>query len=342
MSIIATTPHGTPHGTPRTDPARPVFCVDIGGSFMKFAVSPSPGSLVPLDKVATPATDWTGLASSLSELIARHAAAGDPASPLALSIAGLIDPWGGTATSANIPCITGRRIGDELTEILGRPVLAANDADCLTLAEANEGVGRGHSVVFCAIMGTGIGGGLAIDGRLVRGAGGVTGEWGHGPIINTTIMIDDGTLNIPRFACGCGQSGCADTVGGARGIERLHHFLHGLEETSYRILDDWQAGEASAVKTVTVWLELIADPLALSVNVTGASIVPVGGGLASVTPLIDALDGAVRRRILNRFDYPLVTPALRQEDGGLVGAAVLGRQIPEAARRNVGYGHKGD
>ncbi|CDZ33165.1 ROK family protein [Neorhizobium galegae] len=329
MSIAA-----TPRTTGQVGPARPVFCVDIGGSFMKFAVSPAPGALVPLEKVATPAASWDDLAASLSALIERNAGSGDPASPLALSIAGLIDPRNGIATSANIPCITGRRIGDELSAILGRPVVAANDADCLTLAEANEGVGRGHSVVFCAIMGTGIGGGLAIDGRLVRGAGGVTGEWGHGPILNTSVELDGETVHVPRFACGCGQSGCVDTIGGARGIERLHHFLHGCEETSYRILADWQVGEARAAKTVAVYLELIADPLALSVNVTGASIVPVGGGLASVTPLIDALDQAVRKRILNRFDHPLVTPALRQEDGGLVGAAVLGHQ-------SAVYGHEG-
>ncbi|CDZ47374.1 ROK family protein [Neorhizobium galegae] len=337
---IAATPRTT--GQPAigsVGPAKPVFCVDIGGSFMKFAVSPAPGALVPLEKVATPAANWDDLAASLATLIERNAQAGDPTSPLALSIAGLIDPRAGVATSANIPCITGRRIGEELSGILGRPVLAANDADCLTLAEANEGAGRGHAVVFCAIMGTGIGGGLAIDGRLVRGAGGVTGEWGHGPILNTTVEIGGETLHIPRLSCGCGQSGCVDTIGGARGIERLHNFLHGCEETSYRILEDWQADEARAARTVAVYLELIADPLALSVNVTGASIVPVGGGLASVTPLIDALDRAVRKRILNRFDHPLVTPALRQEDGGLVGAAVLGHQSAGYGRESAVQGH---
>jgi N-acetylglucosamine kinase len=312
-------------------PGLPVFCVDIGGSFMKFAVSPHPGSLVPLEKVATPAMSWADLASSLAALIHRHADAGDPASPLALSIAGLIDPRDGIATSANIPCITGRRIGMELSALLGRPVVAANDADCLTLAEANEGAGRGHSVVFCAIMGTGIGGGLAIDGRLVRGAGGVTGEWGHGPVLNTTVELGGEMLHIPRFSCGCGQSGCADTIGGARGIERLHHFLHGTSETSHRILEDWQEGQAQASRTVDVYLELIADPLALVANVTGASVIPVGGGLASAKTLIKALDHAVRKRILHRFDHPLVTPALRQEDGGLVGAAVLGHEAAAQA-----------
>ena len=306
----------------------PVYCVDIGGSFMKFAVSTSPGALELLEKVATPANSWSELAAALATLLDRHAGAGAPTSPLALSIAGLVDPRNGIATSANVPCVTGRHLSTALAAILGRPVLAANDADCLTLAEANEGAGRGHSVVFCAIMGTGIGGGLAIDGRLVKGAGGVTGEWGHGPILNTSVDLrnGEGPIHIPRFSCGCGQSGCVDTIGGARGIERLHLHLHGRTESSHRILEGWQAGESRAARTVAVYLELVADPLALAVHITGASIVPVGGGLASVTPLIDALDAAVRGRVLNRFEHPLVTPALRQEDGGLVGAAVLGHQ----------------
>ncbi len=220
----------------------------------------------------------------------------------------------------------------DLAAFLERPVFAANDADCFTLAEANEGAGQGHAVTFCAIMGTGIGGGLAIDGRLVRGAGGVTGEWGHGPIICTSVEIEatpggaPETVHMPRFSCGCGQTGCADTIGGARGIERIHQHLHGKAQSSHDILSKWLDGDPDAGRTVSVYLQLIADPLALTVNISGASIVPVGGGLASVEPLMAALDLAVRSRILNRFDRPLVVPALRMEDGGLIGAAVLGRQ----------------
>ncbi len=305
---------------------QPVLCMDVGGSFIKFGVSATPGALSLLDRIATPTADWDAFMAAIADVVQRHAAEGAPAAPLALSIAGLVDPRDGVATSANIPCITGRRVAEDLAKKLGRPVFAANDADCLTLAEANAGAGVEHSVVFCAVMGTGIGGGLAIDGHLVRGAGGVTGEWGHGPILNTAVQVDQQILHIPRFACGCGQSGCVDTVGGARGIERLHGFLHGRNETSHDILQAWQVGQAKAGLTVAAYLELIADPLALVANLTGASIVPVGGGLGSVPALIDALDHAVRARILNRFDRPLVVPAIRQDDGGLVGAAILGHQ----------------
>lgn len=303
-----------------------MLCMDVGGSFIKFALSPGPGELKPLERIATPTGKWDMFAASIAEVIERHGAAFPGTAPLAVSIAGLVDPLDGKATSANIPCITGRQIAEELSDRLDRPVVAANDADCLTLAEANEGAGKGHAVVFCAVMGTGIGGGLAVDGHLVRGAGGVTGEWGHGPVLNTEVHVDGENIHIPRFSCGCGRCGCVDTVGGARGLERLHTFLHGLDTTSHDILHAWQEGQAAARKTIGVYLELVADPLALAINITGASIVPVGGGLGSVPALITALDETVRVRILNSFGRPLVVPATRQEDGGLVGAAVLGHQ----------------
>ncbi len=302
----------------------PVLCADIGGSFIKFGLSRAPGQVEELERVPVPKTDWRELAAALQQLADNVDAGGTL--PLGLSTAGLVDPVTGIGLSANIPCLTGLPIAKAISQVTGRSVFAANDADCLTLAEANDGVGRGHSVVFCIIIGTGIGGGIAVDGRILRGAGGVTGEWGHGPALNTSVEIGGKLRHVPRFACGCGQSGCVDTIGGARGIEKLHRLFHDEERSSHRIIDDWQARDEKAGETIGAYLQLVADPLAVAINTVGPSIVPVGGGLASAASLIDALDEAVRARILNRLDRPLLVPAVRREDGGLMGAAVLARQ----------------
>lgn len=307
-----------------------IFCADIGGSFIKLGVSARRGQVREVLRLPTPGNDWHAFRAALASAIASQGDTFSPDAPLGLSIAGLVDPVTGAAFSANIGCITGRRLAEELSDHLSRPVLAANDADCLTLAEAGEGAGRGHAVVFCAIMGTGIGGGLAMDGRLIRGAGGVSGEWGHGPILATEIFIGQETVRVPRLACGCGQSGCVDTIGGARGLERLHRVLHAVEVSSHDLLASWQAGDAAAARTLAVWRDLVADPLALVVNMTGASIVPVGGGLGSVAPLVAMLDEAVRARILTHFGRPLVVPAVHQAEGGLMGAAVLARSALDA------------
>ncbi|MBB4091755.1 ROK family protein [Ochrobactrum pecoris] len=301
-----------------------VFAADVGGSFIRLARSTHSGSIELLEKLPTSANSWDEFGGALETALRIHAS--DDEGPLALSIAGLVDPDTSTAFSANIPCITDHRLSFELGERLQRQVIAANDADCLALAEAIEGAGKGHEIVFCTVLGTGVGGGLVVDGRLVRGKGGLTGEWGHGPILNTCVEIDGKTVLVPRFSCGCGQSGCVDTIGGARGIERLHQFLNGIEANSHRVLQEWLEGRQEARRTIAAYLQLVADPLAAVVNITGTSIIPVGGGLATASELVSALDTAVRARILRKTDRPLVVPGIFGSDGGLVGAAILGHQ----------------
>ncbi|WP_265974733.1 ROK family protein [Brucella intermedia] len=301
-----------------------VLAADVGGSFIRLARSTQPGNVELLEKLPTPADSWEEFGRALETALRTHAS--NEEWPLALSIAGLVDPDTTTALSANIPCITGHKLSHELGERLQRRVITANDADCLTLAEAIEGAGKDHDIVFCAVLGTGVGGGLVVDGRLVRGKGGLTGEWGHGPILNTSVDLDGQTVLVPRFSCGCGQSGCVDTIGGARGIERLHRFLNAADATSHRIMQDWLDGCQMAGRTISAYLQLVADPLAAVVNVTGTSIIPVGGGLATASELISAIDEAVRARILRKAEQPIVVPGIFGSDGGLVGAAMLGHQ----------------
>lgn len=299
------------------------LCADIGGSYIKFGRCYGPGEVERVDEVPTPAHDWPAFVAALASLSTRWNGAQAPI-PLAISTTGLFDHRNGTVTAANLPAFAQRNVIAELSTALRRKVVIANDADTFALAEANLGIGRDHEVVFCAILGTGVGGALVVGGHNVHGHRGVIGEWGHGPIVQTEVSLANGEqIRIPRFACGCGQSGCTDTIGGARGIERLHLHLHGQEKTSYEILDAWEAGGTAAAVTVEIYLALLGEPLAFTVNITGASILPVGGGLAARTELIAALDQVVRTRTLNRFAEPLVRPGHFVKNGGLVGMSVL-------------------
>lgn len=297
-----------------------IICFDIGGSGIKGALAASPSELTPLQRVPTPLDDFTAFAAAIRALVDATQAPAD--APVAISITGVVDPATGIITCANIPCIDGRPLAADLGAQLGRPVFVANDADCFALAEAMEGAGRGHRIVFGAILGTGVGGGIVIDGRIVNGAGGFAGEWGHGPVAATSAGTPP--VEIPRFACGCGQVGCVDTVGAARGMERLHKHLHGIDLPSTAIVAAWRAGDPQAARTIDVQVDLLAGPLALVVNVIGAGIIPVGGGLGKVPELIALLDAAVRKRILRRLAQPLVVPSQLAVEPGLVGAAILG------------------
>lgn len=300
-----------------------ITAFDIGGSTIKAATATGSGDLRLLGRVATPRDDFAAFCAAIAGFVEQG---GAPAgSPVAISVTGVVDPRTGRVTCANIDCINGRHLAAELGAILERPVLVANDADCFVLAEAHAGAGRGHRVVFGAILGTGVGGGLVVDGRLHPGAGGLSGEWGHGTIVATKVSVPP--YDLPHFACGCGLSGCVDTVGAARGIERLHRHLHGEDLPSTTILERWTTGEDRACQSIALLVELVAPPLALVVNMVGPDIVPVGGGLGNSTALIARLDAAVRPRILNKLERPLIVPAQLTADAGLIGAAMLGLEV---------------
>jgi N-acetylglucosamine kinase len=295
-----------------------ITCFDIGGSAIKCAVSTADGRIGDLQRVPTPAHDFAAFTAAMQALIV----AGGPGRGVAISIAGVVDPTDGRIKCANIPCIDGRVLATDLAEVFGLPVWIINDADSFALAEAQAGAARGHANVFGLILGTGVGGGLVIGGRLIGGPGGFAGEWGHGPV--AAQLAGTPPQSIPRFRCGCGQTGCLDTVGGARGMERLHVTLHQTALDSRAIIAAWQAGDADAALTISCFIDLLSGPLAMLVNTLGTSILPVGGGLANSAPLIARLDQAVRAAILRKTDAPIIVPGQSGAEPGLIGAAWLG------------------
>lgn len=298
-----------------------IISFDIGGTAIKGAVVHSADQIIPLARRPTPLDDFDGFVATLRSVIAE---AGETPDCIAISIAGVIDPDTQAAIVANIPCIHGRQLQDDLELALGYPVIIANDADCFAMAEAGIGAGRGHRIVFGVILGTGVGGGIVADGRLINAAGGFAGEWGHGPV--APAFAGHPPVAIPVYHCGCGQTGCIDHLCSARGMERLHQHFSGKAMTSEEIIGDWLAGDPEAARTIEVLVDILASPLALAINITGATIVPVGGGLSNVPELLEAIDTAVRSRILRKFDRPLVVAATCRLEPGLIGAALLGLQ----------------
>ncbi|MGB8812492.1 MAG: ROK family protein, partial [Paracoccaceae bacterium] len=172
-----------------------LVCFDIGGSRIKAALSEAAGQVTVLGDAPTPGADFAAFVAVLAGFVPVGAQG------VAISIAGCVDPEGGRLKIANIPCLDGRVIAADLAAALGVPVWIGNDADCFALAEAGSGAGVGHATVFGIILGTGVGGGLVMGGRIVTGPGGFAGEWGHGPVMNERPLGRD----VPRLQCGCGQ-----------------------------------------------------------------------------------------------------------------------------------------
>lgn len=296
-------------------------CFDIGGSHIKAAFASGPDAVEPAGSLPTPLADFGALADAIGALIGSRA---PTVKGVAISTTGVIDPASGRMTCANIPGIHGRVLAADLREKLGFPVSIANDADCFALAEALAGAGRGHCTVFGIILGTGVGGGLIVDGKIITGPGGYAGEWGHGTALQTRAGTPP--VDVPHFSCGCGRSGCVDTIGGARGMERLFKSLTGQDASSHAIIARWGQGDPQAARVIDVYLDLVSTVLALALNITGATIVPVGGGLSNAPELIAALDAEVRAKMLYRAPSPLLVPAQLTVNPAFIGAALLGFQ----------------
>lgn len=304
-----------------------IACFDIGASFIRYGLADGSGMVREQGRAQTPTKDAEAFIVAVQAGLVIMKAPAD--APVSISMCGTVDPESGIVTVANVPAVSGSRLAERLNKRLGRTVTITNDADCFALAEAHAGVASGHRNVFSIILGTGVGGGLVIDGKLVQGRGGVAGEWGHGAIVDPGFggLTDP----LPRTTCGCGRTDCVDPVGSARGLEHIHEMLHDERRSSSSIVLQFERGDAAAVQTVQLYIENLARVLALIVNVTGVTKVPVGGGLGSAPALIAALDKRVREMTLATFDELLVLPGQRSADGGLIGAALAARYGLEAA-----------
>ncbi len=304
-----------------------VMCFDVGGSFIKSAVYHGDGTLTETGKVPMPADDWPAFCHALQQLITVAGPRLAEDSPVSISAAGVVDPRTDTILAGNIPAFRGRTVARELSAFLQRQVVIANDADCFTLAEATAEAGEGPSILLGIILGSGVGGGVVINQKIISGAGGLTGEWGHGPITRTEFDYQGQTLHLPRLRCGCGQIGCLDTLGGARGMERLYQHLLGRSADSRTIIEQWLNHSADALKVVSLWSQLVSEVLAVVVNTLGPDRIVAGGGLASVPALMARLDEDLRARILRPCHGALIEQARYQQQGGLLGAGRLARGL---------------
>lgn len=294
-----------------------IDCFDIGGTYIRHGRMKPDGSIAEDARVKTPADDWPAFMEAIHSCLDA-----EPIVPVSISLAGAYDRRTGKARVANIPCLDGRKAEDELAAALKRPVRITNDADCFALAEALQGTGRGKNIVFAIILGSGVGGGLIIDGKPVAGHGGISGEWGHGPVIDPTA--GGTTEGLPPFECGCGQTNCVDAAGSARGLKRIHKILFDEALSAREITDSWQAGDPKASRTVDVYTTLLSRPLAMAVNLAGADIVPVGGGLSNEPALIALLDEKTRALTLAEYQTSLIVPGKHAKNGGLLGAGLAG------------------
>jgi fructokinase len=232
----------------------------------------------------------------------------------------------GLIKNANTLCLNGRALQRDLAALVGQPVRVANDANCLALSEATDGAGAGAGVVFAAILGTGVGAGIAVHGRVLRGPNGLAGEWGHNPL--PWADADD-----PRPACYCSQSGCIETLLSGPALGRDHALHGGGLLDAEAIAAAAAAGDASCRATLARWQTRLARALAQVINLLDPDVIVLGGGLSRIDSVCLEVPRLWQRWVFSGGQRDPVRTALlpsrHGDSSGVRGAAWLWREAQQ-------------
>jgi fructokinase len=300
----------------------PLLGVDLGGTKIEVAaLSRDDGRFLLRERVPTPRAGYEAVLGAIAALVdaaeQRLAVSG---LPLGVGIPGCISPATGRVKGANATYLNGHAVDRDLQQLLQRPVRAENDANCLAVSEAVDGAAAGERVVFAVILGTGVGAGIAVDGRAWRGHQGVAGEWGHNPAPQV-----DGDERVARMQCWCGRGECNETLLSGPGFAADHARHGGAALDAPAIVAAAQAGDAHACAILERYIERLARALAQVINLLDPSAIVLGGGLSN----IDALYHEVPARWAAPVFSDTVTTPLRRaahgDSSGVRGAAWLWR-----------------
>ncbi len=226
----------------------------------------------------------------------------------------------GLVQNANSTWLNGRAFDRDLEQRLGRPVRLANDANCFALSEAVDGAGAGARTVLGLILGTGIGGGIVVGGRILDGPRATGGEWGHNPL---PWMSEDETRAAPR--CWCGRIGCIEAWASGPGLAADHARITGTHLAPEAIVAAATAGDAAARATLDRHASRLARALAAVVNVIDPDVVVLGGGLSRLPHLYARLPGLMAPHIFSDTTSVRILPPRWGDAGGVRGAAWLWR-----------------
>jgi fructokinase len=295
--------------------------IDLGGTKIEaIALSPA-GEEIARRRVATP-RDYAASLDAITALVRELEHAAAQTGTVGVGIPGTVVPRTGLVKNANSVWLNGRPLSRDLEDRLGRPVRLMNDANCFALSEATDGAGAGAHVVFGVILGTGVGGGIVVDGRCLSGANLVAGEWGHNQL--PWLTPDE----WPGPPCYCGKRGCVETWLSGPAFERDHADHTGHAMSSREIVTAAADGDPGAAATLTRYHDRLGRALASLVNVLDPDVVVLGGGMSNIAGLPDAVCAALPRYLFaaGATSEPVATRVVRAAHGdssGVRGAAWL-------------------
>jgi fructokinase len=278
--------------------------IDLGGTKIEALALDGAGREIFRKRVATPRGDYAATIRAVVSLV-NEAGEGT----VGIGIPGAMSQASGLVKNANSTWLIGRPLKHDLEKALGTPVRIDNDANCFALSEAVDGAGKGARVVFGVILGTGVGGGIVVDGEVLAGANAIAGEWGHNP------LPLPGPEDLPLPDCYCGRRGCIETYLSGPGLARDHEARTGRRLSPEQAVFDEETMARYEVR--------LARALASVVNVLDPDVIVLGGGMSNVARLYTEVPRLWTRHVFSDHVATRLAPPVHGDSSGVRGAAWL-------------------
>ena len=261
--------------------------IDFGGTKIEAAALDDRGGYLTRVRVPNPG-DYESAIAVVGALIAQTENKAGSIGTIGIGTPGSINPTTGRMRNSNSTYLNGRAVSEDLQRALAREIRMANDANCMALSEAVDGAAVGARSAFGVIIGTGVGGGLVIDGRIVDGANGVGGEWGHVPLPWKSAA------EFPGPRCWCGKNGCLETMVSGPGLQRGYEKRTRSLRDAAAVVQAARQGDADARATLEAYIDQLGRALAMIVNVVDPEVFVFGGGMSNVDELYEHLPAVIR------------------------------------------------
>jgi fructokinase len=290
--------------------------IDLGGTKIASVVLDAAGTVVWDRRVPTPRDDYDGTLAAMAGVVAAAEASVGPCT-VGIGMPGVISPATGLVKNANSTWLNGRALKTDLERCLGREVRLANDANCLAISEATDGAAAGHAVVFGVILGTGTGGGVVVDRRVLTGRHAIAGEWGH----NALPWPD--ADEYPGPTCYCGRRGCIETFLSGPAMASDYRRRGGAALTGEQIVQQAGEGDVVAAAVLDAWIRRVAKALSTVINLIDPDIIVVGGGLSRIDRLYTDVPRCWGEWVFSDVVTTPIVPAQYGDASGVRGAARL-------------------
>lgn len=292
--------------------------LDIGGTKIEAILLTADGETIARQRRPAARNDYSGTINVICDLVTTLERQAGLHCSVGAGMPGAFSKETGLVKNANSTWLIGKPFQQDLSAALERPVAITNDANCFALSEATDGAASGAGIVFGVIIGTGVGGGLVIDGRVIDGPNGITGEWGHNPLPWPT------DAERPGNTCYCGKQGCIETFLSGPGLSRHLEAAIGTRLEATEIARRADAEEPDCLQQMQLYEDRLARGLAQVINIIDPDVIVLGGGLSNIQRLYPNATTLLATYVFSDSVRTRIVPPAFGDSSGVRGAAWLG------------------